>query len=71
MKHILIVSRQPAIPGHGGGTELVSGYRRAISADGAWWLTREKGLIGFLRGWDWRPVKGHFVSLQEVHDDGA
>lgn len=68
-KPILIVSRWPSIPGHGGGTEAVSGYRRAVSADGEWWLVREKGFIGFLRRWEWLPVNGAHVTMQETNEE--
>lgn len=61
--HILITTRWPSIPGHGGGTETVSGYKRAESADGKWWLVREKGLF---RRWHWLPVTGQVVTLQTV-----
>lgn len=66
MDQVLIISRWPSIPGHGGGTEAVSGYRRAVSADGEWWLVRERGFIGWLRGWDWQRANGQFISIQEV-----
>lgn len=68
---VLIVSRWPPIPGHGGGTEAVSGYRRAVSADGKWWMVREKGAIGFLKGFRWLPVNGVHVTMQEIKEEPA
>jgi hypothetical protein len=60
---ILIVCKWPTLPSGGRETELTSGYRRAKSEDGNWWLVREKGLF---KRWHWLPVNGQFVSLQEV-----
>jgi hypothetical protein len=62
---ILIIERWPDIPYHPGERRTHSGYKRAESADGRWWLVRERGLF---KRWRWRPVNGQFVTLQTVKE---
>ena len=61
---VIIIHRWPSVPGHCGRTEVVVGYRYAVSVDGRWWCVRRRGLF---RRLEWLPVCGTFTELQEVN----
>jgi hypothetical protein len=66
MTPILIIERWPTIPVGGGETHTSSGYKKAESEDGKWWLVRE---AGWFKRWRWRPVNGQFVTMQHAKED--
>lgn len=53
MSEVVLIEFAPSVPGHGGWTRMYRARRKAMSADGRYWLVRRRGIF---RRWRWLPT---------------
>lgn len=58
---VVIFEEWPTISGHAGQVRAYSAWRKAVTADGRYWLVRKRGMF---RRWKWLPRRGLYLRLR-------